>query len=181
MHGNGAQAPIAIQATEKALGNTSKSNEQQEIEEIKKEVEKNLVQMARMSKQNEELLKIFLCKEEMERDAEMLTHMGIIKPTPWRGVNFPVETRAVNGHHVLQDPAVIDATIQVPSPSSSVCSSVPSLVNPFQGLVEDSDSDCVIAGYTPPKKRNVVVKTEPSDSVSQLAKCNRLYVDNKLF
>ena len=172
VHGDGtqAQAPIATQETENALVNTGKSKEQQEIEKIKYEVEKNLVQMARMSKQNEELLKIFLCKEEMEREATKLKELGVLKESPWMGRKFPVETRAVNGHHVLQDPAVIDATIQVPSPSSSVSSSVPSLENPFQGLVEDSDSDCVITGYTPPKKRNVVVKTEPSDSVSQLAK-----------
>ena len=152
------------------MGAKAKSSEQEQIEEIKKEVEKNLVQMARMSRQNEELLKIFLCKEEMERDAEMLTQLGILKATPWRGRELPVETRPVYGHIAEQDPAIIGTDYQVPSPASSVPSSLPSLETPFNDLNEDSDSDCVITGYTPPKKRNVVVKAEPSDSVSQIAK-----------
>ena len=170
VHGDSAQATKATQVTENALGATTKSSEQQEIEKIKDEVEKNLVQMARMSRQNEELLKIFLCKEEMEKEAAKLKELGILKASPWIGRELPMETRPVYGDLVLQDPSIIDVNYQVPSPSSSVPSSVPSLETPFKGLYEDSDSDCVITGYTPPKKRNVVVKAEPSDSVPQIAK-----------
>ena len=64
-----AQATKATQAPESALEANAKSIEQEEMEKIKYEVEQNLVQMARMSRQNEELLKIFLCKEVMEREA----------------------------------------------------------------------------------------------------------------
>ena len=170
VHGDSAQATKATQVTENALGATAKSSEQQEMEKIKYEVEKSLVQMARMSRQNEELLKIFLCKEEMEKEAEKLKELGILKASPWMARELPVESSPVYAHIAQQDPAIIGANYQVPSPSSSVHSSVPSLETPFKGLYEDSDSDCVITGYTPPKKRNVVVKTEPSDSVSQIAK-----------
>ena len=170
VHGDNAQATKATQVTENALGATAKSSEQQEMEKIKYEVEKSLVQMARMSRQNEELLKIFLCKEEMEKEAEKLKELGILKASPWMARELPVKSSPVYAHIAQQDPAIIGANYQVPSPSSSVHSSIPSLETPFKGLYEDSDSDCVITGYTPPKKRNVVVKTEPSDSVSQIAK-----------
>ena len=170
VHGESAQATKATQVTENALGATAKSSEQQEMEKIKYEVEKSLVQMARMSRQNEELLKIFLCKEEMEKEAEKLKELGILKASPWMARELPVESSPVYAHIAQQDPAIVGANYQVPSPSSSVPSSVPSLETPFKDLYEDSDSDCVITGYTPPKKRNVVVKTEPSDSVSQIAK-----------
>ena len=170
VHGDSAQATKATQVTENALGATAKSSEQQEMEKIKYEVEKSLVQMARMSRQNEELLKIFLCKEEMEKEAEKLKELGILKASPWMARELPVESSSVYAHIAQQDPAIVGANYQVPSPSSSVHSSIPSLETPFKGLYEDSDSDCVITGYTPPKKRNVVVKTEPSDSVSQIAK-----------
>ena len=82
VHGDSAQATKATQVTENALGATAKSSEQQEMEKIKYEVEKNLVQMARMSRQNEELLKIFLCKEEMEKEAAKLKELGILKASP---------------------------------------------------------------------------------------------------
>ena len=170
MHGDSAQATKATQVTENALGATAKSSEQQEMEKVKYEVEKNLVQMARMSRQNEELLKIFLCKEEMEKEAAKLKELGILKASPWMARELPVESSPVYAHIAQQDPAIVGANYQVPSPSSSVPSSVPSLETPFKGLYEDSDSDCVITGYTPPKKRNVVVKAEPSDSISQIAK-----------
>ena len=78
------------------------------------------MQMARMSKQNEELLKIFLCKEEMEREATRLKELGILKVSPWMCRELPVETRPVYGDLVLQDPSIIDANYQVPSPSSFV-------------------------------------------------------------
>ena len=170
VHGDSAQATKATQVTENALGATAKSSEQQEMEKIKYEVEKNLVQMARMSRQNEELLKIFLCKEEMEREAAKLKELGILKASPWMARELPVESSPVYAHIAQQDPAIVGANYQVPSPSSSVPSSLPSLETPFKSLYEDSDSDCFITGYTPPKKRNVVVKAEPSDSVSQIAK-----------
>ena len=170
VHSESAQATKATQVTENALGATAKSSEQQEMEKIKYKVEKSLVQMARMSRQNEELLKIFLCKEEMEKEAEKLKELGILKASPWMARELPVESCSVYAHIVQQDPAIVGANYQVPSPSSSVHSSIPSLETPFKGLYEDSDSDCVITGYTPPKKRNVVVKTEPSDSVFQIAK-----------
>ena len=170
VHGDSAQATKATQVTENALGATAKSSEQQEMEKITYEVEKNLVQMARMSRQNEELLKIFLCKEEMEREATRLKELGILKASLWMARELPLESSPVHAHIAQQDPAIIGANYQVPSPSSSVPSSLPSLETPFQGLYEDSDSDCVITGYTPPKKRNVVVKAEPSDEVSQIAK-----------
>ena len=170
IHGDAAQATKATQVSENALGAKARSSEKEEIEKIKQEVEKNLVQMARMSKHNEELLKIFICKEEREREVEVLTQLGILKATPWRARELPAYSTSVEGHIAEQDPAIISTDYQVPSPSSSVPSSLPSLEVPFSGLIKDSDSDCVITGYTPPKKRNVVVKAEPSDSVSQIAK-----------
>ena len=173
MHGDAAQATKATQVTENALGATAKSNEHKQMEKIKYEVEKNLVQMARMSRQNEELLKIFLCKEEMEREAERLKELGIIKASPWMARELPVQSRTSQAHIAQQDPAIIECKLPsvIPLIFYTLISPLPSLETPFYTPEnENSDSDCVITGYTPPKKRNVVVKTEPSDSVSQLAK-----------
>ena len=79
---------------------------------------------------------------------------------------MPGKPSISQSHIAQQDPAIISTNYQVPSPSSSVPSSLPSL----DPIFEDSDSDCVITDYTPPKKRNVVVKTEPNDLVSQIAR-----------
>ena len=178
VHGNAPQATKkATKVTESALGAPVKSSEQEEIEQIKFEVEKNLVQMARMSRQNEQLLKIFICKEEMEREksgaimdaiieAEKLHELGVLQAKPWLVRERPAQPSTSQAHIAQQDPAIISTNYQVPSPSSSVPSSLPSL----EAICEDSDSDCVITGYTPPKKRNVVVKAESNDTVSQLAK-----------
>ena len=180
VHGNAAQATKATQVTDYALGHPTKTAEQVELEQIKVEVEKNLVQMARMSRQNEQLLKIFLCKEEQSRDIEKetsgaildammeagkLQELGILKANPWMSSEKAVQPSTSSAHIAQQDPAIISTNYPAPSPASSY-ESVPDL----ETIYEDSDSDCVITGYTPPKKRNVVVKTEPNDSVSQLAK-----------
>ena len=180
IHGTAAQVTKATQVNESSLADATKSAEVVEIEQIKLEVEKNLVQMARMSRQNNELLKIFLCKEEQSRkekeeasgalmdavmEAGKLQELGILKASPWMSREKSLLPGTSTAHIAQQDPAIISTNYPVPSPASSY-ESVPDL----ETIYEDSDSDCVITGYTPPKKRNVVVKTEPNDSVSQLAK-----------
>ena len=148
------------------------------LEKIRSEVEKNLVQMQNMSKHNEELFSIFLCKREEERkreggppvcaaeEAERLKSMGILLTQPWSARDLSLSSTP-RENITAQDPAIISTNHPVPSPSSSVPSSLPSLESYHSPR---SDSDCVITKYIPPRKRNIVVKEEPSDSISQIAK-----------
>ena len=80
-----------------------------------------------MSRQNEELLKNIPMQRRNGKGSRKLKELGILKASPWMARELPVESSPVYAHIAQQDPAIIGANYQMPSPSSSVHSSIPSL------------------------------------------------------
>ena len=60
-----------------------------------------------------------------------------------------------------QDPAILEIQPSAPSPTSSVPSSLPSLESIPSAA--EYDSDCEITSYKQPRKKRVIVKSEPVD------------------
>ena len=60
-----------------------------------------------------------------------------------------------------QDPAILVIQLSAPSPTNSVCSSMPSLESIPSAA--EYDSDCEITSYKQPRKKRIVLKPEPVD------------------
>jgi len=96
---------------------------------------------------------------------DRVRNLGILQDQPFFGREQPQSKEPSPVVAAREDPAILQIQPAIPTPPSTP-SSLPSLVTVSNH--EDSDSDCVITSYTPPRRR-AQVKKEPIDPINQLA------------
>ena len=145
-----------------------------DIEMCQLHLQKTREQMREMSKHSNNLLSLFLCQGDREKEEKMKARMrtlGILGGQPQRSGEQPQQSQAAQAPSAAaqQDPAII--VIQPPpSPppqSSSSSSSMPSLESYQNG--QESDSDIKILDYIQPRRTGALTPKQENGPVDQIA------------
>ena len=132
------------------------------MEGVIQDMDKSLSKLAEVTETSQKLLDMYLCqekKEKRDRRKEMFMQLGVLKAEPCETREQPQASCCPPISAAGQDPAIVALQPSSLSPANSIPSSPPSL-----GSVpsrEDSESDCEIIRYTPPKRKRAITECEP--------------------
>ena len=132
------------------------------MEGVINDMEKSLSKLAEVTENSQKLLDLYLCeekKEQREIRKEMFMKLGVFKAEPCDPREQPQTSSTPPTSAAGQDPAIVAIQPSSISPANSVSSSIPSLVS--EPSREESDSDCEIIRYTPPKRKRAITECQP--------------------
>ena len=141
------------------------------LDGVRAEMGKHLGDMKTMVENSKLLMDRYLCHRDNRTkqqkwldEKQRILDMGFMEAQPYHEREQAPPPKSSPAAAARQDPAILEIQPTIPTPPSTP-SSLPSLVTVSNH--EDSDSDCIITSYTPPR-RKAQVKREPVDPVHQL-------------